>query len=118
MREWRAAAARREPLPRGDSRVHSLRFDFAWPSPFCSTRVRLRSGSIASGLVAFGGCAWLLGALDLAPTTQALQAAGASGMLCVTWLAYLAHQIGRRRADPLECEAWDGQGRPLHIERV
>jgi hypothetical protein len=120
MRESRAAAARRSgwAVDAGDSRVHSRRAGLAWPRPFGSTRARLRSGSVAVLLIACAGAAWLAGALELAPATPALQTAGASGLLCASWLARLAYQLARPSGVVSECRAWDARGRPLPIEPV
>lgn len=117
MRECRAAAGRRPPLaPTAVARVRSLGSDFAWPRPFGSTRVRLRSGSVAALLIALAGVAALLGVLELAPEPRALQTASASGLLGLGWLGHMAQQVARLRSG--RCEAWDARGRPLRIESV
>lgn len=121
MRECRAAAARRLPQapPAGGPCVRSLSgVGFAWPRSLGSTRVRLRHGVIGALLTVSGSLAWLLGALDVAPPSQAQAAAIAGWLLFATWLVRQLQQIARLRSGAMACRAWDEHGRPLPIERV
>jgi hypothetical protein len=119
MRESRASAARQAPQapPPGGPRVlTSPGCALPWPAALRSPRGRLRTGSVAALASAFALAAWLLASLDPTPAAAMRQAAAFGSLLSASWIGWQVRQIARVRSRWLACEAWDEDGRRLHIE--
>jgi hypothetical protein len=117
MRESRASAARRPLEPDSEPRFRGGH-GFEWPQPLASPRRRLRAGSVGALLVGFASVAWLAAVLDPTPAQHALDLATGSWLLVTTWLGRQFLRLVRSRTDAEGCQAWDENGRSLHIERV
>lgn len=119
MRESRAAQARRPSLwrdPESEPRFRDAG-DFRWPRPLASPRQRLRIGGLGAALVLLASVAWLAALVDPTPARYSLEIASLCWLAVSGWLARQLQRLVRSR-DGEVCAAWDGQGRPLHIERI
>jgi hypothetical protein len=120
VREARAAAARQPQSAPSEwqAPVRSAPARFDWPDAFANPRDRLRHGSVMALLAGTFIVSLVPAALDLAADGSALVIAHATVVASVAWGSYQGLRVAQRHSELSGCRAWDGQGRPIRVERV